>query len=183
MPLDRGAGTGVLRGRGINFWASAMLGLTGLTRETNLLAFFSLLDPAKRSLRYLTRYAFYGLLACAPLAFWMVYLHLRVVPSLTTTGSPGNFTFPLAGLGWKWAQTVFEIVHETGWHSPVKETLLVMLGLTVQSIYLVLRPAISKPAWRIGAAFVILMIFLGSAVWEGYQERCNARAASDDAGV
>ena len=42
-----------------------------------------------------------------------------------------------------------------------------LVGITVQAGYLVLRPAWTQPWWRLGAAYVVLMALLGTAVWEG----------------
>lgn len=43
-----------------------------------------------------------------------------------------------------------------------------MVALTTQFLFLIFRPAIKQPWWRIGMSFAILMIVLGDAVWEGY---------------
>lgn len=43
-----------------------------------------------------------------------------------------------------------------------------LVALTVQFLYLLLRPQWSQAWWRIGISYAVLMIFLGDAVWEGY---------------
>jgi hypothetical protein len=43
-----------------------------------------------------------------------------------------------------------------------------LISLTVQLVFLVLRPQWEKAWWRVGMSFAILMIILGEAVWEGY---------------
>ena len=43
-----------------------------------------------------------------------------------------------------------------------------LVALTTQFLFLVFRPAIKQPWWRIGISFAVLMLVLGDAVWEGY---------------
>ena len=47
-------------------------------------------------------------------------------------------------------------------------SLLSLLALTVQLIYIVLRPQWRDPWWRTGLVYAGLMLCLGSAMWEGY---------------
>jgi hypothetical protein len=56
----------------------------------------------------------------------------------------------------------------SGWEYIPKWTLLMLVSLTVQFLVIVLRPQWNNLWWRIGAAYAVLMIFLGDAVWEGY---------------
>jgi len=47
-------------------------------------------------------------------------------------------------------------------------SLCMLVALTVQFLYLVLRPQWTQAWWRIGITYAVLLIFLGDAVWEGY---------------
>ena len=47
-------------------------------------------------------------------------------------------------------------------------TLLAHLALTVQAVWLILRPKPADNWWRLGIVYVGLSLFLGMAVWEGY---------------
>jgi hypothetical protein len=46
--------------------------------------------------------------------------------------------------------------------------LLVLVAMTVQWLFFVLRPRWRDPWWRLGASYSVLMVVLGDAVWEGY---------------
>ena len=43
-----------------------------------------------------------------------------------------------------------------------------LIALTVQAFFFIFRPRWQDPWWRVGAAYTLLLIFLGDAVWEGY---------------
>lgn len=47
-------------------------------------------------------------------------------------------------------------------------SLLVLVALAVQWLWLALRPQWHSPWWRVGAAYALLMAVLGDAVWEGF---------------
>jgi hypothetical protein len=142
-------------GTALGFMAAA-----GLGRETALLAVWGLAERPWGSRANLRR----ALAAAAPLVLWLIYVRLRVGP-----GEVGvhNFTWPLAGLAGK----AVELVRAgRGTVDPVLTavTLLAMLGLVVQAGWILLRPALDDPWWRVGAAYVALMLCLGQPVWEGF---------------
>ena len=143
-------------------WASGIFAIAGLARETSLLAFAALADPAKRNLRDLRKLVLLGLLAAAPLVCWMIYLKLHLTNPAGITGTR-NIGLPFVGWIGKWKE-LLPLVRTNRW---ALQTLLVQLALAVQVIYLFARPVVSKPAWRMGIAFAVLTICLGSAVWEG----------------
>ena len=145
-------------------WAAGMLAIAGLTRETSLLAFTALADPAKRTRREIGRVALLGVLAVAPLFCWMVYLKLHLGHPAGGGAGVNNFSPPFAAWLRKWG-SIFSELGQGRW---AWEMLLVQLALTVQAVYLLARPAISKPAWRMGVVFAVMMFCLGDAVWEGF---------------
>ncbi len=79
----------------------------------------------------------------------------------------GNFTWPVAGFVEKWRASAADLAHAQipllAW-----TTLLATAGLTAQAAYLVIRPKFSDPWWRVGAVYVLILLGLGTAVWEGY---------------
>jgi hypothetical protein len=147
-------------------WSSAcVLGVAGLGRETNLLAAAIHLPGRDWSWRELLRAVGRGLVVVAPLAVWMMYLwHVFGQPS---NAGHRNISAPFEAYFAKWQATV-QSVCAHGWASMDTWTLLAMISLTVQFLAIVLRPQWSSLWWRIGAAYAMLMVFLGEAVWEGF---------------
>ncbi len=143
-------------------WAAGMLAVAGLTRETSLLAFAALVDPARRSLRDLGRLALLGALSFGPLLGWMIYLKLHLENSASAAGIQ-NLDVPFAGWAQKWGE-IFPLLGKNPW---ARQTFFVLIAMTAQAFFLFARPAFSKPAWRMGVAFAALMFCLGGAVWGG----------------
>ncbi|HWB61397.1 MAG TPA: hypothetical protein VG733_18085, partial [Chthoniobacteraceae bacterium] len=142
--------------------ASVVLAVAGLMRETSLLGFAALADPAKRTPRDAARLVLRSVLVAAPLACWIIYLQLRLGNSHNAAGV-GNFGVPFVAWAQKWA-SVLPLLGKVHWGWRV---VAIQLALTVQAFYFFLHPQPSKPAWRIGAVFAALMFCLGSAVWGG----------------
>jgi hypothetical protein len=144
--------------------ATGLLAVAALARETVLLAAVALLPTSWRDWRAWLRAGLRGLLVALPLAAWLVYLRLYVgwpEPGL------GNFTLPLSGLVEKWCETIVALEVEPNVPLAVT-TLLSLVALTVQFIYLVIRPQWREIWWRTGIVYVGLMLCLGTAVWEGF---------------
>jgi hypothetical protein len=147
-------------------WASALvLGVSGLAKETNLLAGAALAPwpkEARRGWRGLVGRA--GLLVL-PLAAWLVCLWFW----LGTLGDAGdrNFGLPLIAYLAKWRETL-QLLRVDGWESYERFNVPVLVALLVQTLFFLLRPRWRETWWRVGAAYAVLMVFLGAAVWEGY---------------
>ena len=145
--------------------AAALLGVSGLGRETNLMAGAALggVDAPGRGgrLRLAARWA----LVILPLAAWLVFLSRRLGEGEQVAGAR-NFALPLAGYAHAWAQVIRQ-----GSSVPWRLTwggVAVMTALTIQALFLALRPRWHEPWWRVGAAYAARMLVLGDAVWEGY---------------
>jgi len=143
--------------------AAAVLGAAGLGRETNVLA-AGVFAPAANSRRGWWLAIARGALVVLPLAVWLWILWRW----LGDAGGAGarNFSAPFAGYARKWIE-VWRIV-TTGREGMAWGSVLVQTALTAQALFFFLRPRWSEPWWRVGAAYAVLMIFLGDAVWEGY---------------
>jgi hypothetical protein len=147
------------------WWSAVVLGVSGLAKETNLLA-GAALAPApqevRRDWRGLAGRA--GLLVL-PLALWLVCLWVW----LGTVGDSGarNFGLPLMAYLAKWRETL-QLLRVDGLESFERFNVPVLVALLVQTLFFLLRPRWRETWWRIGAAYAVLMIFLGAAVWEGY---------------
>ncbi|MGH7997472.1 MAG: hypothetical protein ACREFX_14085 [Opitutaceae bacterium] len=146
-------------------WATAVLGLSGLGKETNLLAAVAWLPDRgagrREALRAFGRIA----LAALPLALWVAWLTHRMGGS----GEMGarNFSWPFAGYAGKWRELSSHWrIH--GFDAIARGDLLVLIALSVQLLFFALRPRWSDRWWRLGAVYALLMVVLGPAVWEGY---------------
>ncbi|MFM1851993.1 MAG: hypothetical protein RIS54_1677 [Verrucomicrobiota bacterium] len=152
--------------------AAAVLGLAGLGKETNLLGAAALGRPEDLG-KILRRPGLIlrGALAALPLALWLWYIDQMVAPA--ANAGARNFAAPLAGWMQKAHDVWTEAVNPDTWALGVLQngtfwSLLMLVALTVQFLYLVLRPQWRQAWWRVGVTFAVLMLVLGDAVWEGY---------------
>ena len=145
--------------------ATLVLGLAGLGKETNLLGSASLGPVRGAGWKGWGMATLRGLLTVAPLALWMVYLSAHVGPSPHV--GVRNFGPPFAAYGQMWQDTIHSLPALSSGNLGPLANLTMLIALTVQFLYLVLRPQWQQAWWRVGASFALLMIFLGGAVWEG----------------
>jgi hypothetical protein len=95
----------------------------------------------------------------------MIFLRWKLGPPQET--GLNNFALPLAGLAEKWGVTFAsraELNDQTLWWA----TLALTAGLTAQALFFAVRWRPKEIWWRVGATFMILMLFLAQPVWEGY---------------
>ncbi|MEO6568603.1 MAG: glycosyltransferase family 87 protein [Opitutaceae bacterium] len=146
------------------WWSALLLGVAGLGKETNLLAAVGLPWPKPTFHSWLMSIV-RGLIVVIPLLLWMEVLWFW----LGITGEAGlrNFDLPFAAYARKWAVTIGKLQSE-GDATLAQWTILMLVSISVQWLYFVLRPRWRDPWWRIGAAYALLMAVLGDAVWEGY---------------
>jgi len=136
------------------FLATLVLAVSGLAKETNILGATllarrkSVLSPRQWPVLILR-----GALILAPLVLWLLYI--EKVIGLAGSGGAGNFSWPFVG----WAKQVVALWRgaffndESGFFyfklTPFR-CLLGVLALTVQFIYLVVRP---------GGGWVLLLLY------------------------
>jgi hypothetical protein len=146
-------------------WRAALvLGISGLAKETNILAAGALMETKDRSWSGWARTFLHGLAVLLPLAIWVGFLW-RWFGGFDSAGS-GNFALPLAGYFEKWRATLEQ------WNASPRPpyaylSLLWLVTVTVQFLFLALRPRWHERWWRVGAAFAVLALMLGDSVWEG----------------
>ena len=140
--------------------ATALLAAAALARETSLLAFAGLAERPFFSLRTILRV----FLVVAPLAAWLVYLRWRIGPA---DAGWANFTFPGSGLVEKWSAATTALFTVAD-HPLAITTWLATLGLTTQAVFFATRWRLDDRWWRIGIAYTVLLLFLGTAVWEDF---------------
>ncbi|MEZ5414521.1 MAG: hypothetical protein R3F03_09435 [Opitutaceae bacterium] len=152
--------------------AAAVLGIAGLGKETNLLGGSALarVEDLQAPRRWPVM-ALRGLLVAVPLALWLWYIQSAVGPA--AEAGARNFALPFAGW-WEKVQVVWqEALAPRTWDIAVLQngtfwSILMLIALTVQFLFLVLRPQWRQAWWRVGITFAVLMVFLGDAVWEGF---------------
>jgi hypothetical protein len=160
------------------WWSAVVLGVSGLAKETNLLAGAALAPPSSNTWRAWLTVIGRGLIIVLPLLLWLSVLRCW----LGGIGGAGsrNFAAPLSAFAVKWHDTLVQL--HTAWPQKLANpnvlkamlsdenvmSMAVLISLTVQFLFFVLRPSWRDPWWRVAAAYSVLMIFLGDAVWEGY---------------
>ena len=140
--------------------AAALLAATALARETSLLAFAGLAERPFFSLRNILR----AIAIAVPLALWLIYLRWRIGAA---DAGWANFTLPGAGLIEKWAAATSAVFTVTD-RALAWTTFLATVGLTAQGLFFFTRWSLADRWWRIGFAYTVMLLFLGTAVWEDF---------------
>lgn len=149
-------------------WSSTLvLGAAGLGKETNILGAAVLAWPKRQTLGAWTRIGIQGLCVLAPLLIWTYALYLMLGPTGGNTGARA-FAGPFLSFWDKLQLTVGELAGDGARGGPSRSSLYMLVSLAVQFAYIAFRPQWRSPWWRVGAAYAVLMVFLGEAVWEGY---------------
>lgn len=152
--------------RGRPWLATAVMGLSGLGKETNMFGAVALVPDRSDGMRAWLLAGLRVLLIAAPLALWMVYLTVTVGPANGL--GLHNFDLPFIAYVNKWCEVVAAWPTMSADNFGPLYSVLILVALTVQFLYLLLCPQWEKAWWRIGATFALLMVFLGDAVWEGF---------------
>lgn len=148
-------------------WLSAaVLGLAGLGKDTNVLAAAGMRLPERTDERAWGSWIARCALVLLPLAAWMLCLRAWLGRA-EDMGDSRNFAPPFTALVQKLEDSVAQLMAE-GYPSLAKYDLLVMAGLLAQFFFFAFRRRWRDPWWRLGAAYAVLMVFLGTAVWENY---------------
>lgn len=141
--------------RGKALGSAAVVGLSALGRETNLIAIVA--QPLPRSRRAWVRTALAIVLAVVPLAIWYDYLR-SIYRSMVLAGT-NQLVWPGTGLAPIWVQRARGVA-ENGVLSADALVFGLLLALTGQVLYLVARPEVRLAWWRLGAGYAALMLVL-----------------------
>lgn len=146
--------------------AAAVLGLSGVAKETSVLGATAFIPQRIFSWGEWPKAIVRGALVGLPLALWLGYISWQVGAAADVGAR--NFDLPLAGYYRKWVATLGGF-NDVALGAPGAHwSLISLVVLTTQAAFLAARPKWSDPWWRIGACYTLLMVFLGDAVWEGY---------------
>lgn len=146
-------------------WGTALLGVSMLGKETNLLAGLvafedlRLRGPGKKAL------IIRALLLSLPLALWLAVVHFQF--GFRRAAGTRNFAAPFVGWFSKAEELKLNAVYH-GWHLQDTLTVLCLIATIVQIAYFATVWQWSTKWWRIGAPYALLGICLGPAVMEGY---------------
>lgn len=151
------------RGRGKS--GLAALAAAGLARETALAAVVGVCRGPWKSARAIFTNAMRIAVVAIPLFAWIAYVRWHAGPA---PQGFGNFTWPVIGWIEKWQETFAGFGRHPNFRWLTLTTLLAMVGLTVQAIYFARRLRLESPWWRVGASGVLMMVLLGTSVWEGH---------------
>jgi hypothetical protein len=141
--------------------ATAILAASGLARETNLIGSVILVPEKPGTLKVLILRAF---LVVAPFALWTAYLWTL---QFSSDLGARNFDWPAVAYFDKWRVAVDALERE-GWATYAKFSVFGLVGLTTQALVLIGLRKWRSAWWRLGIAYVVLMLFIGPAVWEGH---------------
>lgn len=150
-------------------WLTALtLGISGIGRETNLIAIPLLTRFLRRSARSWLRVGAAVMVALLPFALWLDYL--RSIYRARTFVGGDHIVAPFVGFIGKVQATVRDF-HRADLHTLAIGTMLCLVALVVQAGFVVARLVRTrgKAPWALVAApFVVLAITLHPVVWEGY---------------
>jgi hypothetical protein len=157
--------------RGWRWWGAAVIGLSMLGKETNLLGGLACMNPpAQGKSRFgnlvaaLPTLLLQGLLLVLPLAVWLAYISFRI--GTAEFGGSRNFSFPFVALAGACRETADFVAKEGLFSFHCRAAILCLAAFAVQVGYFLTRWDSKSTWWRIGASYAILGICLGSSVLE-----------------
>ncbi|PTX91023.1 hypothetical protein DB354_20490 [Opitutus sp. ER46] len=145
-------------------WGAAVLGVAGLARESILATALAFVPPAAVRARRWRELLFAGVVVCAPLSVWLVYVTLTV----GNAGEGwGNFSAPLVGLFGKLKEVVTGLDPREPWWLLRFGTAISFVALLSQAAYVLRHRDLEDRWWRSALGGLAMMACFGTAVWEG----------------
>jgi hypothetical protein len=151
--------------QGAPVWGTALVGISGLGKETNLLAGFATSRRPGMDRPTWAHLLLRAALLVVPVAAWLMVIHFRY--GLAGSGGSRNFTLPLLG----WISKCHEFVSDSrnhGWHIWHTFALGCAIAVIVQSVFFLSRWKRTCEWWRMGLPYALLALCLGTAVLEGW---------------
>ena len=149
--------------RGRTWRSAAVLGIAGLARETNVLGAAAL--PLPRGIRGGLVFLAALVVVALPLLVWQDYVW-AIYRGTSASAGVDHITPPLFAYARKWRVSLAAL-RDAGWYSTAASTVLVLVALSAQALYLAATRTWRAPWWRLAAAFAVLMLIVDYAVWEG----------------
>jgi hypothetical protein len=166
---------------GRNCLASATLGLAGLARETNLMAIggletgtFNFWQTLKKgpswswvpeTVRFCKRLSVPVVLALAPLLVWQDYLWS--IYRHRAFAQQNQLDVPFVAFAEKWVTTL-DGLWTHGLLSAHMLSLVALVSLVTQTVYLLVHRTWWQPWWRVAIVFAALMLTVHQVVWDGF---------------
>ncbi len=141
-----------------------------LCREAAIVSLFAVAWPRAFHRKELPRLGLGAAVVVLPLAAWMLYVGSVFRDCGTTT--PESLGLPFAGLAGYLRTAAAALLSD-----PNRLTffnLLSVLSLLVQVAYLLARPAIRSPFWRMGIGVAVLFFFFGPPLFSEQLAYCRA---------
>ncbi len=148
-----------------------LLALGNLAKESTLVGTVALYGDGLVVSTRRNRSLFAIFAAAVPLGVWSLYVLHRFSGSSASEGL-GNFTWPFLGLLTEAKLCLHELL-AGNFDGRFAFGLLAIVGLLIQAIVLWRTPQFKSPWWRVGAAYSLLLPFLGLWVWSGYWAACR----------
>ena len=144
------------------FASATLVGVNGLGRETNVLGALS--QPLPRDWRAWVRLLGAVALVALPLLVWEDYLR-SIYRSTIFAGVEGQTTRPGAAVAFT-VGTIWRQIAARGLLSGAGLSACIVLPLLVQGAYLVSRPRVQAPWWRVAIGYAALMLVLDRVLWD-----------------
>jgi hypothetical protein len=141
--------------RGRTVLSAAIVGVSGLARETNLLVLAS--QPRPRDRRGWVRVVVAVFLAIAPLLLWEDYL--RSIYRSTIFAGADQFMTPGTALAASWTAALAAARHEGFW-SGDGLIFALLSSVVVQAAYVLVRREYESAWWRVALPYVGLLLVL-----------------------
>ncbi|HEY4248601.1 MAG TPA: hypothetical protein VGM64_17400 [Lacunisphaera sp.] len=148
------------------------LALGNLTKETTLIGTLALNCEGLKDRRKWGQFIFGMIIAVLPLGIWWLYVDHRFNAPSSSEGW-GNLNWPFVDMVAQ-GRLCLEKLLKGNFDGRYSFGLLAIMGLVVQSITLWCLRDFKSPWWRVGAAYALLLPFLGLWIWSGYWAACRA---------
>jgi hypothetical protein len=150
-----------------------LLGLSGLTREINLLGLPALLEWKRPwSRETLRRNAAIALLSVVPLLLWWIYVRWRLPVHTSEVGA--NIDWPFRAIVERLGEVLAAArAGQIDWTQFYKRgtevhALLTVIAILTQCAFVVTHRKWENRIWRLGAVFVPFFLCISMNVWGGY---------------
>lgn len=148
------------------FGAAGLVGAAALAKEPAMFAVMTFVDKLPKNLAAAKKLAVIVALGVLPFLLWFGLLRLL---SGSVDGGR-NFAFPFVGLLDRW-RTYLAAPWTRDWlgsEAGMRVAGSILVALTVQAAFFLVRWRPEDWRWRLGASQLPLLALLGQPVWEGY---------------